>query len=60
MGFGDCIDVAPQIFEFDEEGIATFTGDVIEAERERISEACASCPVDALVLFDEAKTQLVP
>lgn len=60
VGFGDCIDAAPEIFEFDGEGIAIFVADVAEAERGRLSNACASCPVDALVLLDEASAQLVP
>ncbi len=60
VGFGDCIDAAPEIFEFDYEGIAVFMADTIEAERDRLSEACASCPVDALLLLDEDDTQLVP
>ncbi len=60
VGFGDCIDAAPEVFEFDDEGIATFMAEATEAERDRLSEACASCPVDALVLLDEYETQLVP
>lgn len=60
VGFGDCIDEAPEIFEFDDEGIAVFVADTTEAERNRLSEACASCPVDALVLLDEDDTQLIP
>ncbi len=60
VGFGDCIDAAPEIFEFDNDGIAVFLTDATEAERDRLSEACAGCPVDALVLLDEDGTQLVP
>jgi len=60
VGFGDCIDIAPEIFEFDDEGIAVFLTNATEADRDRLSEACASCPVDALVLLDETKVQLVP
>ncbi len=60
VGFGDCIDEAPEIFEFDDEGIAVFAADATEAERDTLSEACASCPVDALVLLDEDDTQLIP
>ncbi len=60
VGFGDCIDAAPEIFEFDDEGVAVFIADATEAARDTLSEACASCPVNALVLLDETSTQLVP
>jgi ferredoxin len=60
VGFGDCIDAAPEIFEFDEEGVAVFMADAAEAERDALSKACAACPVDALVLLDHSSTQLVP
>ena len=60
VGFGDCIDVAPDVFEFDEEGIAVFrTGDPT-VDREVLLDACSSCPVDALTAFDEEGAQLVP
>lgn len=60
VGFGDCIDAAPDIFEFDVEGIATFIADPSEADREKLHEVCGACPVDALVLLDEDGTVLVP
>lgn len=59
VGFGDCIDEAPDIFEFDDEGIAVFKGDADDS-RERIMEACRSCPVDALEVFDEDGNQIYP
>jgi len=60
VGFGDCIDVAPSAFEFDDEGIAVFLDGAAEVERERIVEACRRCPVDALVVLDENGDRLVP
>lgn len=60
VGFGDCIEVAPQAFEFDVEGIATLREDVDELERERILDACESCPVDALIVLDGEGEQVVP
>ena len=60
VGFGDCIDVAPEIFEFDDEGIAVFLTDAQDAEQERLTEACESCPVDALELLDRDGRRLVP
>lgn len=60
VGFGDCIDAAPEIFEFDDEGIVRFRGDAAEIARERVIEACEICPVDALEVFDADGTKLVP
>lgn len=60
VGFGDCIDEAPEAFEFDGEGIATFVEAAEATERERLLEACRACPVDALVVLDEEGEQLVP
>lgn len=59
VGFGDCIDEAPEAFEFDDEGIAILTspGDV---ERERLLKACEICPVDAITVTDDTGRQLVP
>ncbi|HEX7050452.1 MAG TPA: ferredoxin [Longimicrobiales bacterium] len=60
VGFGDCIEVAPEVFEFDAEGIVTFRADAAVIERERLIRACDVCPVDALSAFDEDGDQLVP
>ena len=60
VGFGDCIEVLPDVFEFDDEGIAIFKdGDLVTA-REKLLDACASCRVDALVAWDEDGIQLIP
>lgn len=59
VGFGDCIEAAPEAFRLDEEGVAVFTGpDAVE--RERLLSACDACPVDALTVWDETGGQLVP
>lgn len=60
VGFGDCIERAPEVFEFDGETIAVFTEGSATAARERVVEACDSCPVDALTVFDEDGRQVVP
>lgn len=60
VGFGDCIERAPDVFEFDGETIAIFTEEAVNAARERVLDACDSCPVDALTVFDESGDQLVP
>lgn len=59
VGFGDCIDEAPEAFEFDEEGIAVLTGPET-VERERLIKACDVCPVDAITVTDEAGRQIAP
>lgn len=60
VGFGDCIDVAPELFEFDDEGIVTFRADASAVPRDRLVTACDICPVDALVLSDADGTRIVP
>jgi ferredoxin len=62
---GNCIKLAPDVFEFDEKQIVAFTdgpekAELSEADRDRIIEACSLCPVDALKVFDADGNQLVP
>jgi ferredoxin len=60
VGFGDCVDEAPESFELDGEGVVAFRDDPDSGGRERLIRACESCPVDALTLVDEDGTQLAP
>ncbi len=60
VSFGDCIEAAPTVFEFDDEEIAVFVGEVGTVTREELIDACSSCPVDALTAFDEKGEQLAP
>lgn len=60
VGFGDCIDVAPDLFEFDDEGIAVFLAGAGDLGLDRLREACGSCPVDAITLLDADGTVLAP
>lgn len=60
VGFETCCDTAPELFRLDDEGIATFGPDAEAASRERILEACRSCPVDALTVVDSSGATLVP
>ena len=53
VAFETCVDLAPDVFRLDAEGIITFVDASGGAPRERLIEACKSCPVDALSLFDE-------
>lgn len=60
IGTGNCINVAPEIFELGEDQIVTFRDDAQAVERDRMIEACRVCPVDALFAYDEDDTQRAP
>jgi ferredoxin len=59
VGFGDCVKESPQAFELDEENVVVFTAPESVA-REALLRACASCPVDALTVWGEDGSQIVP
>lgn len=51
IGSGNCVKLAPEIFELDATGIVTFRGNAPDApgiDRDRLLESCRVCPVDAL------------
>ncbi len=52
VGFGDCIDEAPDFWEWDDEGIVAFKDPLPGIERDRLLESCDVCPVDALSVLD--------
>ena len=56
----NCMKVAPEVFEYDDENICAFKANVRDIERERLIDACAVCPVDALIVTDANGKQLVP
>ena len=60
VGFESCVEVAPDLFQMDEEGIAIFTSDTNEVDKETVLDACKECPVDALVVLDASGNQLHP
>ncbi len=59
VGFGDCVEVAPEAFQLDEENIVILV-DPDRVDRARLLEACDACPVDAITVWDENGEQLVP
>jgi ferredoxin len=59
VGFGDCIDEAPDALVLDGDGIATFTPAADRLTRERVLAACRSCPVDAITVIENG-TQIAP
>ncbi|MCG8469213.1 MAG: ferredoxin [Gemmatimonadetes bacterium] len=52
VGFGDCIAEAPDAFELDEDGVAILTNPE-EASKSRLLDACATCPVDAITVYED-------
>jgi ferredoxin len=60
VGFGDCIEAAPRLWEFDDEGIVTFRDPPPEIDRDHVLESCDVCPVDALTACDAHGNQLAP
>ena len=60
IGTGNCIKVAPEIFEYDDEKIVSFKNERENIEQDRLTEACSVCPVNALYTFDESGKQIVP
>lgn len=60
IGTANCAKVAPEIFVLDDERIVTFVEPPVDAEPDRVVEACDVCPVDALSVFDADGRQLVP
>ncbi|HTR20484.1 MAG TPA: ferredoxin [Gemmatimonadales bacterium] len=59
VGFGDCVDAAPEAFRLDDAGVVAFV-DPERVERARLLQACDACPVDALLAWDAVGTPLVP
>ncbi len=55
----NCMEVAPEVFELDEEGIAACKRDAPTIDRERLIESCEICPVGALAVFDAEGKQIV-
>lgn len=60
IGSGNCVNLAPEVFELDDRQIVTFVDTLESVERERLIEACQVCPVDALVVSNDDGEQLVP
>ncbi len=52
VGFADCLAEAPDAFELDEDGVAVFTRPE-SVERARLIDACATCPVDAITVYED-------
>lgn len=60
IGSGNCVNLAPEIFEIDEENLVDFRDETPDIDQGRLIDACAICPVDALSVIDEDGEQIVP
>ena len=58
-GFGDCVDTLPEVFALDDEDTAVVLN-VDAAPVDDILEAAQNCPVDAIIVTDDAGEQLYP
>lgn len=59
VGFGDCVEAAPDLFELDEADLADFLAPgVIDCDR--VLAACNDCPVDAITVLDADGRTLAP
>ena len=59
VGFGDCVTASPEAFALDGDDIVVFVAPE-SVERAQLLRACASCPVDAITVWDASGDQLVP
>jgi len=59
IGTGNCVDLAPKVFELDDEGKSTVI-DASGADDETLKEAAESCPVEAITLIGEDGRQIWP
>ena len=59
IGCGNCSDIAPDVFELDDEGLSHVTNPE-GANDDTIREAAESCPVDCILLQDDAGKQIYP
>ena len=59
VGFGDCITEAPEAFVLGEDDVVVFLSPE-SVNPLQLIRACASCPVDALSVWDEEGNRLAP
>lgn len=48
IGCGLCNSICPKVFTMTDEGVATASSDISEAQEELVHEAADGCPVDAI------------
>ena len=60
IGAAPCTTIAPDAFELDEEGKAVLKSTWVNVDRQTILEAAQSCPVNAIIVYDEEGKQIYP
>lgn len=60
IGAESCAIISPDVFEMDDENIAVVKEGADFADYENIMEAAHSCPVAAVLVFDENGNQIYP
>lgn len=59
ISVASCVAVAPNTFELDDEGIATVKNPNADT-KETILQAAQSCPVSAIIVYDDDGKQIYP
>lgn len=59
IGSGNCTNLAPEIFEIDQQNLVDFQDETPDIDQDRLTESCAICPVDALIVEEDGE-QIVP
>ncbi len=58
-GFAECVVAAPDVFMLNDDNLAIITNPD-GADLDTLMEAAASCPVSAILLYDEEGERIVP
>lgn len=59
VGLGNCVALAPTVFEFDDEGKAIVL-DPDTVSDDALLEAAESCPYDAIIILNDEGNQVYP
>jgi ferredoxin len=59
IGVGNCVAVAPTVFQLDKENKAVVL-DISSANEDKIMGAAESCPVNAIIIEDDQGNQTYP
>ncbi len=59
LGLGNCVALAPSVFEFDDENKAVVL-DPASIPDDALLEAAESCPYDAIIISDDVGNQVYP
>ncbi len=59
IGLGNCVAIAPTVFELDDENKAVIL-DLSSADEQTLRDAAESCPQNAIILEDDEGNQLYP